>query len=74
MSLAKINAAWRVPLILLATAILASISVFFSIFDSSGRLQHGCARAWGRFIISVSRVCVEVKGLERLDATSYNFV
>lgn len=69
----KLNALWRVPLILAGTAVLASVSVFFSIFDGTGRLQHACAQAWGKFIIGVSRVRVRVEGLERLD-TSRGYV
>ncbi|HSR69257.1 MAG TPA: lysophospholipid acyltransferase family protein [Acidobacteriota bacterium] len=62
-----INSLWRVPLIILVTAVLASISVLFSLFDASGRLQHRCARAWADFIFWVSRVELELEGLERID-------
>lgn len=62
-----INSLWRVPLILLGTGLLATISVVSSLWDSSGRAQHACARAWGRFIIFVSRVRVDVSGLEHID-------
>lgn len=65
--LPKLNALWRVPLILTVTACLATISVLFSLLDGSGRLQHGCARLWSRFILWVSRVRVTVKGLQHLD-------
>jgi len=71
--LAKINAVWRVPLILLATAILASFSVLASFVDSTGRMQHGFAHAWGKFILFVSRVRVKVSGLDNVD-TSLGFV
>lgn len=71
----RVNAFWRVPLIVLATAVLASVSVFFSLFDGTGRLQHGCARVWGRFILLVSRVTVQVEGLDNLDpARGYLFM
>ncbi len=73
--LPKLNSAWRVPLILTATVVLASISVLASLVDGSGRLQHGCARAWGRFIFWVSRVRVKIRGLERIDpARGYVFM
>jgi 1-acyl-sn-glycerol-3-phosphate acyltransferase len=62
----KIHVLWRVPLILVVTGLLSTMSVFFSIIDSSGRLQHWCAQLWARFIFSVSRVTVEVEGLEKL--------
>ncbi len=49
------------------TAVLATLSVFSSLFDSTGRTQHWWARLWGRFIIFVSRVKVEVSGLEHIE-------
>ncbi len=71
--LPKLNAFWRVPLILLATAVLATVSVLASLVDGTGRWQHACARAWGRFIFWVSRVRVKTTGLEDLD-TSRGYV
>ncbi len=71
--LARVNAIWRVPLILAATAFLASLSVAASVVDGTGRMQHSCARAWGRFICWVSRVRVRVDGLDRID-TSRGYV
>lgn len=73
--LPRLNALWRDPLILLVTGLLATLSVFCSVIDDSGRLQHSCARSWGRFIIWVSRVQIDVQGLERLDpARGYIFM
>jgi len=66
--LPKINALWRVPVIVFMTGFLSSLSVFFSLFDGSGRLQHWCAQLWSDFIFFVSRVKVEVEGLEKLPA------
>ncbi len=71
--LPKINAFWRVPLILLATAVLATLSVAASLVDGTGRWQHACARAWGRFIFWVSRVRVNTRGLDNVD-TSRGYV
>ncbi len=71
--LPKINAFWRVPLILLATAVLATLSVAASLVDGTGRWQHACARAWGRFIFWVSRVRVKTRGLDNVD-TSRGYV
>lgn len=65
--LPRINAIWRVPLILLVTGILSTISVFFSLFDGTGRLQHWCARQWATCIFWVSRVHVRVEGLGNID-------
>jgi 1-acyl-sn-glycerol-3-phosphate acyltransferase len=64
--LPKINAFWRVPVIILMTGFLSSLSVFFSVLDGTGRLQHWCARQWAAFIFFVSRVRVTVQGLENL--------
>ncbi len=61
-----LNAFWRVPVIVLGTAFLASFSVLFSFLDSSGRLQHLCARSWGRLALLTGRVRVRVEGLEHL--------
>ncbi len=65
--LVKANAIWRVPLILLWTAVMACLSMALSLLDRRGRYQHWCARTWSRFIIWVSRVRVEIQGLEKLD-------
>jgi 1-acyl-sn-glycerol-3-phosphate acyltransferase len=62
-----INSFWRVPAILLVTGLLSTVSVFFSLWDSTGRLQHWCARCWAAFVLLVSRVRVTVEGLEELD-------
>lgn len=66
--LPKFNALWRVPVIVFMTAFLSTLSVIFSLVDGSGRLQHWCAQRWADFIFFVSRVKVEVKGLEKLPA------
>lgn len=62
-----VNSVWRVPIILLMTGGLSICSVFFSLFDSSGTLQHACARRWAEFVLFVGRVEVKVEGLENLD-------
>jgi 1-acyl-sn-glycerol-3-phosphate acyltransferase len=64
--LSKVNVLWRVPVIIFMTGFLSSLSVLFSVFDGSGRMQHWCARRWSDFIFFVSRVTVDVEGLERL--------
>lgn len=65
--LARVNAVWRVPLILGMTGFLSVLSVSFSLVDGTGRMQHWCARIWSRFILVVSRVKVDVEGLEHLE-------
>jgi 1-acyl-sn-glycerol-3-phosphate acyltransferase len=61
-----INSFWRVPVIVGMTGILSTISVICSLFDGTGRLQHACASFWGKFIFWVSRVTVDVEGLEKV--------
>src|SRR5678816_613380 len=38
------------PLVFIATGLMGSLSLVSSIFDPSGRIQHGCARLWARMI------------------------
>jgi 1-acyl-sn-glycerol-3-phosphate acyltransferase len=60
------------PLIFLYTAVMATISVASSVIDSSGRIQHGCARTWARLILMTSGIRLRVSGLENVKAgTSY---
>jgi 1-acyl-sn-glycerol-3-phosphate acyltransferase len=61
------NTLWRVPLALLLTTVLGTVSVLASVFDGSGRKQHACARLWSRAILFITRVKVEVEGMERID-------
>jgi 1-acyl-sn-glycerol-3-phosphate acyltransferase len=54
------------PLILLATAVMGSVSVLVSLFDPTGRAQHRIARAWSRMLLWISRAHVRVEGLEKI--------
>ncbi len=54
------------PLIVLATAVMGTISLIVSLFDSTGRAQHSVARAWSRILLAVSGVKVTVEGLEKI--------
>jgi len=54
------------PLIALATAVMGTISLATSLFDSSGRAQHGVARLWARMLLAIPGVRVRVEGLERI--------
>jgi 1-acyl-sn-glycerol-3-phosphate acyltransferase len=56
------------PLIFLYTGVMGSISVFSSVVDSRGRIQHACARAWSRMILSTAGVRLHVRGLENIKA------
>ena len=55
------------PLIYLYTIVMGIISMLGSVWDSSGRFQHGCARIWARMILGTGRIRVEVRGLENFE-------
>jgi 1-acyl-sn-glycerol-3-phosphate acyltransferase len=62
------------PLILLATAVMGTLSLAASLFDSSGRTQHRIACAWARWLLWVPGVRLQVEGGEHLDSgTPYVF-
>ncbi len=54
-------------LIYLYTALCGTASLGGSLFDTHGRWQHGCARAWSRLILATSGIRVRVEGMENLD-------
>jgi 1-acyl-sn-glycerol-3-phosphate acyltransferase len=58
------------PLIVLATAVMGTVSLFASLADSSGKLPHKIARAWSRMLIFVSGMRVRVEGLEQIEPES----
>jgi 1-acyl-sn-glycerol-3-phosphate acyltransferase len=55
------------PLIWLYTIVLGALSLCSSVFDSSGRVQHGFARLWSRIILGTVSARVSVEGLEKID-------
>lgn len=62
---------WRtvfflIPAISIYTIVLGTVSIFSTVFDSRGRLAHGCARAWSWLILKTTGVRVQVIGLERV--------
>jgi len=62
------------PLIFFFTAVMGSISVASSLFDSSGWMQHGCARVWARIILWISRISLRVTGLENIKEEGIPYV
>ncbi len=54
-------------LIWLYTIVLGIFSLPSSLFDSSGRIQHGFARLWSRLIMKTIFSPVRVTGLEKID-------
>lgn len=57
---------WTDPLICLATAVMAVISLLASIVDGTGRKQHRIARRWARLVMAIGGVKVTVSGLENV--------
>ncbi|MCS6952914.1 MAG: lysophospholipid acyltransferase family protein [Bryobacterales bacterium] len=54
------------PLIVVATALLGTVSFLTTLFDRSGRAAHRVARLWSRVLLAVAGVKAEVEGLERI--------
>jgi 1-acyl-sn-glycerol-3-phosphate acyltransferase len=57
------------PLIYLYTFACGAVSLAGSLFDSTGRFQHGCARVWSKLILGTSRIRVRSTGLENVDTS-----
>ncbi len=63
------------PLIVLSTAILGTVSLIATLFDSTGRRAHNVARLWARVLLWLPGVKVRVEGLEKISPQgSYVFV
>ena len=63
------------PLIILATAVYGTVSLFTSLFDATGRAQHRVACAWARMLLRIAGARVRVEGLENIAPDgSYVFV
>jgi 1-acyl-sn-glycerol-3-phosphate acyltransferase len=48
------------PLVFIVTGAMGSVSLASSLFDSSGRLQHACAKLWARIVLAICRVRLKV--------------
>lgn len=57
------------PLIWLYTIVLGALSLLSSLFDLSGRIQHGFARLWSRMILGTIGAKPCVKGLDNIDTS-----
>lgn len=57
------------PLIWLYTVVFGGLSLSSSIFDRSGRIQHGFARLWSRCILGTIGAHVTVEGLDEIDVS-----
>jgi 1-acyl-sn-glycerol-3-phosphate acyltransferase len=57
------------PLIWLYTIVLGALSLCCSLFDRSGRVQHGFARLWAKVILRTIGAHVSVEGFEKIDTS-----
>jgi len=57
---------WMCPLIGVATVFMGTVSMFSSIFDATGKLQHKVAVAWAKMLLKICLVRVDVIGAHRL--------
>lgn len=53
-------------IIIFLTIIFGTLSLTSSLFDKKGKLQHLCARYWGRSILKLTGITIEIEGLENL--------
>jgi len=66
---------FSVPLILLSTIVLGTMTLVASLFDPNGDMQHRLAQFWAKTLLAVSFVRVRSEGVEKLDPRgSYVFV
>ena len=54
-------------MIVFATVMMGTMSLFASFFDSTGRRQHAIARGWSRILLAVSGIRVVAEGVGKLD-------
>ena len=55
------------PMIVFATMMMGTMSLFASFFDPTGRRMHAIARGWSRILLAVSGIKVIAEGVEKLD-------
>ena len=62
------------PLVVVVTAVMGSLSLASSLVDSTGGVQHACARFWARMVLRICGVRLAVSGDTRLhEAKTYVF-
>lgn len=62
---------WMCPWIGLSVVVMGTISLFSSLFDATGRLQHRVAVRWARMVLGICGVKVDVVGAENLDPSRH---
>ena len=56
----------QAPLFCAWTALCGSCSLFFSLFEKSGRIQHAVARLWARGCVVITGARLKVRGADNL--------
>lgn len=56
----------KAPLIAVSTVVFGTASLLGSLVDSTGGLQHACARRWSRIVLAVAGVRLRVGGLREV--------
>lgn len=56
----------RAALVVLSTIFWGTLSLFASFFDSTGRLQMGCARRWAKQLLRIGGVRVKLDGIGKI--------
>ena len=59
---------WMIPGLAVSTAVMGTLSLLASCFDSRGVMQHRIASAWGRQLLALFRIDMRVVGAENLDS------
>ena len=66
---------FSIPLIVLSTVVMGTLSLAASFFDRTGNSQHSVARVWARMLLAVSFIRARAEGVEKLDPkATYVFV
>jgi 1-acyl-sn-glycerol-3-phosphate acyltransferase len=56
----------QIPFLTTVTVVCGSLSLFVSLFDKSGRLQHGIAHVWARILVWGAGCSLTIRGAENL--------
>ena len=66
---------FSIPLIVLSTIVMGTLSLVASFFDRTGNSQHRLARIWGKSLLAASLIRVRAEGVEKLvPGATYVFV
>lgn len=57
---------FNIPIMTMITVVCGSVSLLFSLFEKSGRVQHWIARLWARGLIRAAGCSITIHGREKL--------